>query len=1266
MTDTPSDEETARLRALVPLHTLPEEALGELLDEVRFESLGKGKMLFEQGDTDHEHVYLLNGNVALLNGRKVVETIEAGSDTARFPLAHQIPRSHSARAKSPVRIARVDSRRLNDLLARSETVDYQVRDFDAATEDDWMSMLLQSPVLQQVPAANLQRVMMSVEQVEVEKGSDLVRQGDPGDFYYMLTSGRAVVRRDAGDGKGAVELATLGPGDAFGEEALLSDTPRNSTVSMLQDGEVLRLSKADFLDLIQDPLLERLNSKAAAEKVAQGAVWLDLRSSEEFDESHRPGAINLPFESLRYQTSSLALDRHYVLYSNSGGRAMAGAFLLAERGFDVSVLKGNGAAAVEHQEAAQEQAAVDPADDAIVQERVREAERRANELEERLHLIQRDQESVAAERQQHLEQVRHAVDQARRKLLETEAQKREALAAQQQAYAEMEKLTSNLDAVESERASLRDRMLEIEGLDKQLQARLAKAERELIGERERAESANSSLEELAERLNEVLEHREEEREQYARERGELKEEMTALQLDLEEARLDLEDYQRQMAAQADAEAARGAQLADRLDQLQADQAEVVELQQQLARQEEEARQNAEQLSAELTQLTEQRDALQEQLREATEASDHALAQVEEQSAESSGQLQVALDKARAELSALQVKAEQDLTAAHAAADSLRSELQGALDAARQEAQQRVENLQADLTQLRSEHAALQTEISGAEQASRETVEQAQARIAELEGQLHEVQQGAAEQRAAQQRALEGAERAVEESARELVQQREANRGLESQLTAAGEDQLEALQQANARISELEGRLQDASQQAGDQQAALATADAARDQAERQVADLQQRLDAALAEAEEVRISAEQTFAAADRQAQQAAERMETALDQLRAENDALRSRLGEQTSGGEQALEGLSAELLEIKQRLEEREQALATARAEQAELTEALNAASAERDTLQLAVGNRGDEQVRLIDLEKQVADVLRAHESELLAHEQQQHALRAQLEDEQDQRRVLRQEIDRLNRLLAQRDQSTEEQALREQRDALLADVAMRDSEVEELRGVIAEHDGQTRSGQSDDSAAELIALRAELEMVRDRAIRDVAQMREQLAAAETQQRRLHQADGREAISYEAMRQRIESLESSLGERQRELTGAEEARHMLEDGLEDVNRQLDEMRRELEKAQTEADEALAARREAEKVRDQLQQALIRVQEDAEEAKVTDLRDERLRPSSRPIGMASVARPRRWLAGLAGAALLVLLGVIAIVMGKEELLDVLLNQLGQ
>ena len=176
---------------------------------------------------------------------------------------------------------------------------------------------------------------------------------------------------------------------------------------------------------ISGPLLDRIDRESAQAKIDQGALWLDLRSSEQYDRSHLPGAINFPFESLRYQASSLAPDRHYVLYSNTGGRAMAGAFLLTERGFDVSVLDGGvrDETIAEVAEAANPAASAphtSPAEDEAIQQRMREAEARAAALEAELEVARRDQESVDAERQHHLQQVRVAVDQARRKLLETE------------------------------------------------------------------------------------------------------------------------------------------------------------------------------------------------------------------------------------------------------------------------------------------------------------------------------------------------------------------------------------------------------------------------------------------------------------------------------------------------------------------------------------------------------------------------------------------------------------------------------------------------------------------------------------------------------------------------------------------------------------------------------------------------------------------------------------------------------------------------------
>lgn len=1495
MSEQPSSEETERLRALVPLHTLPDQSFSQLVTDARFETLHKGQMLFQQGDTDHANVYLIGGTVVLLSGSSVVERIQAGSDTARFPLAHQLPRKHAARAETESRIVRVDSRLLGDLLSRSRTVDYQVDDIEEASEDDWMSMLLQSRVLQQVPASNIQRVMMSVEQVEVARGDDLIRQGDPGDYYYMLTRGRAVVRRDAGDGKGAVELATLGPGDAFGEEALLSDQPRNSSVTMLQDGHVLRLAKEHFLQLINNPLVARLDRAAAEAKVEAGALWLDLRSTEQYDVSHLPGAINFPFESLRYQAGSLAPDRPYVVYSNTGARAMAGAFLLTERGFDVAVLDGGlqtgGGAEPPHDQPVQLDTpphATRPDDDPALQMRVDEAEQRARELEERLKLAESDQQAEAAEREKELEAVRDTIDQAKRKLLETEARKREAEAAQQQAYSDMEQLTGNLERLQDERTSLLDRMSEIEGLDKQLQARLAKAERELIGERERAESATASVEELSERLADEVERREQDRRDHAVERGELKEEMTALHLELEQARADLEELQDRLVAQGDAgqtdvdalqrelaeaRAARDAALAQQaadsktaaavmaaaqeaatvearrwqaeLDRLEAAQAETAQqqaaadaagrddLQRQLA-QLREAHAQLEQAHATVTAQAQTQAAQSEQLRDELHAAREQLetvqregaAALEQAGAHNSdlegrlGERQAELDSTAARLAGAvqalaeareraeqagsgqaQLQAQVEALQADAQAERERLEVQQsalqhrldeqsaraeqattALAEAREQAANELGAERSELEQLRSEHAgvqqalvsqrdaalveqqALQTRIRDLE-ADRGAVERdGQAEIervraerdalaAQLGEQAQQAELGLAREREQAASALDALRKQQQEEIDRLNQQlaahnadvmreqseRDARLAEQDerlvQLQAAREQDAQALDAANARLVELQAELERLHNDATSREQALrderdtanaalaalqqefAARNAAQDdagqaaeqvraalQSERdalaaQLAELQsgqlqqaeqveQALLAERAEVERLQTQLREHDAQADADrtaaAAQAAEveRLGAALAGLQgqleqrdadlAEREQQLARLSEQSDSDEQRHVQRHTELADLAQRLEERELALAAAREEQAELIDALNAASAEREALELKLSDRDDEQGRLVDLENQVAEALRSHQAELLAHEQLQGDLRAQVEAEVGRRRALQEEVERLTELI-ESDQAGDAQlaALRTDYDRIAADLASRESEVVRLRGVLEEYVDQIRAaqGDGDDDPGEVAALRAELEMVREQAIRDVAHMREQLANAETQRRRLQQADGREAISHESMRQKIDALEAALSERQREISIAEQTRQELEDRLEDANRQLDDAQQAGQQAQRDSEAAQQMRREAETARDQLQQTLAQVQADTAPTDGADLRDDRLQPGGRrPIGIDNLAGGRRrWVAALFGALLAVAaLEAASILLGGGELVSLLLGVAGR
>jgi len=340
MAPTPKDKELSLLKKLSPLNTLSERELKQLLQETSIEYLNRGEYLFREGDTDPENVYLLSGKIALLKGETEVETLTGNTDTARFAIAHQFPRQHTVRANSRVEYIRINSHKLSEMVENAHVNAYKAEQSENREAQDWKDLLLQSRIFQLIPRTNIQHVITRMEEMIVHANEEIILQGEEGDYFYLISEGRCSVSQKAPDSHQPIEVAQLVPGDCFGEDALLSDNLRSSTVSMLTDGVLMRLSKDDFINLIKHPLATTISFADACKLTAANSIWLDIRSPVEYQLGHMDGSINLPLNSLRFQLSSLAPGRQYVIYCQDGRYSTIAAFLLLERGFDAVILNG--------------------------------------------------------------------------------------------------------------------------------------------------------------------------------------------------------------------------------------------------------------------------------------------------------------------------------------------------------------------------------------------------------------------------------------------------------------------------------------------------------------------------------------------------------------------------------------------------------------------------------------------------------------------------------------------------------------------------------------------------------------------------------------------------------------------------------------------------------------------------------------------------------------------------------------------------------------
>ena len=334
----------AEFASLVPIKALPTDRVRELAEKSEVCVVKKGTEVFTQGNTVSHIIYVLAGHVELIKDDVSSKRVKGGSKMSKLPLEQGKVYQHTARALSDVKYIKVDPDELDIMLSWDQSGGYEVQDIhgeDSDDEGDWMSKLLQSKVFHRIPPANIQSIFMRLETQHYNPGETVINQGEEGEHFFLIRKGKCKVTRKTRKNPEGMVLATLGPGDNFGEEALISGGKRNASVVMETAGVLMSLPKADFLELINNPLLKWISFSDAKTLVPEGAIWIDVRLPQEYQTQHIKGSINVPLPVLRMKFGKLDAKRRYLIYCDNGRRSSIATYLLSQNGFDAYVLQGS-------------------------------------------------------------------------------------------------------------------------------------------------------------------------------------------------------------------------------------------------------------------------------------------------------------------------------------------------------------------------------------------------------------------------------------------------------------------------------------------------------------------------------------------------------------------------------------------------------------------------------------------------------------------------------------------------------------------------------------------------------------------------------------------------------------------------------------------------------------------------------------------------------------------------------------------------------------
>jgi len=233
-------EAAEMIDALPIFDDVPEESLSDLAGRVKLRSFSPGQVVVRQGDRAEAFYVVRSGTLEVFEtntetqAERVLRVLGRGESFGELAVVQASVRTASVRAVEEVEVFEIERNTFHRLLADM----VHVPEFAPTFQD--MTELRGLRAFKHLELDELADLLEYGEWITVPPGEAIIKQGETGDAFYAIGSGQVDVTR------GRKQLGTWGPGDHFGEVALLLRTKRTATVTARTPVRAYRLTRKGF------------------------------------------------------------------------------------------------------------------------------------------------------------------------------------------------------------------------------------------------------------------------------------------------------------------------------------------------------------------------------------------------------------------------------------------------------------------------------------------------------------------------------------------------------------------------------------------------------------------------------------------------------------------------------------------------------------------------------------------------------------------------------------------------------------------------------------------------------------------------------------------------------------------------------------------------------------------------------------------------------------------------------------------------------------